>query len=60
MVCLGDPTEMAGRPITSYEFALRSIAEIESALAEAGLTVEERSRGGDPPDTFYVLVARRS
>lgn len=60
VVCLGDPIEMARLPLTSYGFTLRSLAEIESAMAEAGLTVTERRRFGDPPDTFHLLVARRS
>jgi hypothetical protein len=59
VVCLGDPTEMAGLPFTAHGFTLRSVAQIESALAEAGLTVDDHLRRGDPPETFHVLVAHR-
>ncbi|MEC3979222.1 class I SAM-dependent methyltransferase, partial [Amycolatopsis sp. H20-H5] len=55
---VGDPVTMAGAGVTRHGFRLRPVAELEAALAAAGLVVERHSRVGAGDSAFHLLIAR--
>jgi hypothetical protein len=55
---LGDPDAMRRDPVTAHAFRLRPLAEVQTALTAAGLTIADHRRVGGGPDAFHLLVAR--
>jgi SAM-dependent methyltransferase len=55
---LGDPDAMRRDPVTAHAFRLRRLAEVQSALTAAGLTLADHRRVGGGPDAFHLLVAQ--
>jgi ubiquinone/menaquinone biosynthesis C-methylase UbiE len=55
---LGDPTAMLREPVTAHGFRVRPLAEVQSTLATAGLTLVAHRRVGSGPDAFHLLVAQ--
>jgi arsenite methyltransferase len=55
---LGDPDAMRRDPVTVHAFRLRPLADVQTALTTAGLTLADHRRVGGGPDTFHLLVAQ--
>src|SRR5437764_2328955 len=54
---IGDPEAMARMPFTAHGFRLRPVAEVEAALAAAGLDLKRHTRlGSGPGPGFHLLV----
>ena len=53
---IGDPEAMARMPFTAHGFRLRPVAEVEAALAAAGLDLKRHTRLGGPGPGFHLLV----
>jgi hypothetical protein len=47
---------MAQQAITTYNFTVRSVGDVVSALTAAGLSVEQRTLTGSRP--YHLLVCR--
>lgn len=56
-VGMADPSAMARLPFTAYGFRLRPAAEVEGALRDAGLAVEDHRRVGDCDHAYHLFVA---
>ncbi|MBB4689420.1 class I SAM-dependent methyltransferase [Amycolatopsis jiangsuensis] len=59
VVGVGDPGAMAAEPFTGHGFRLRPVAELEEALATAGLKPVRHERVGSSGRAFHLLVSRR-
>lgn len=57
VVGLADPGTMARMPVTKAGFRLRPVAEVEAALAHAGLSVVDHDQLTRGDATFHLLVA---
>lgn len=56
VIGIGDPTAMAAMPVTRHGFRIRPIAELEDAVAGAGLAVTGHTRVGDGDGAFHLLL----
>ena len=53
---IADPEWMAQQAITTYNFTVRPVGDVVSALTAAGLSVEQRTLTGSRP--YHLLVCR--
>jgi ubiquinone/menaquinone biosynthesis C-methylase UbiE len=60
VIGLADPEMMGIHPLTPHGFHVRPIAEVTSALHDAGLEVAEHSRVGPGKGAYHLLVTRPS
>lgn len=60
VVGVGDPGAMSKMPFTAHGFVLRSAVDVQSALAAAGLTVQEDHRLGEGQGAYHLITAVRS
>ncbi|QRP48144.1 class I SAM-dependent methyltransferase [Amycolatopsis sp. FDAARGOS 1241] len=56
---IGDPDAMAAAQVTDHDYHLRPVAEIETALGEAGLILRRHERVGESTRAAHLLVANR-
>lgn len=56
VIAVGDPNAMEKMSVTAHGFRLRSIADIETALDRAGLTLTERRRVGEGRVPAHLLL----
>ncbi|MGW4487902.1 class I SAM-dependent methyltransferase [Amycolatopsis sp. NPDC004368] len=56
---IGDPDVMATFPFTGHGFRLRPVADVETALGEAQLTLTRHQRIGEGSRAFHLLVTSR-
>jgi SAM-dependent methyltransferase len=57
-VGIGDPEAMGKEPFTTHGFRLRPVDAVISALATAGLDLDERVRVGTGSHPFHLLVVQ--
>lgn len=60
VVGFADPEAMARMPVTATGFRLRPVADVEAALAAAGIPVVDRRHISRGESTFHLFVAARN
>ncbi|MEV0071895.1 MULTISPECIES: class I SAM-dependent methyltransferase [unclassified Amycolatopsis] len=56
---IGDPEAMKAMPFTEHGFRLRPVADVETALGEAGLRLDRHQRIGEGTRAFHLLITSR-
>jgi hypothetical protein len=60
VIGIGDPEAMARMPFTAHGFILRSVADLEAEITEAGFDPIEHRRVEGGRVTGHLLIATRS